>query len=304
MLASAFLRGDRPATSRLQRRAISGSFAPPPGDGTRASPHPRADRRRRRPAAAAAPDRPPGPRNAAPCRLPRASPVTRRRARPSSATHFSAASVTSPGPQLTSLSDRATSRPSRIMWTKWASGSAPGSAWISTYRAATCRPIAACPRGRVGLEEGANRITGSQRIVPLHQRSHLLPRGRRSHPNADGWSWPRAPRAHLVPGRPSATRRSQTLTTFGTKWVSGGIASCGCASSINRSNVVPDRETPTTNGAGWRPSAAKPRASKGKPRRSEPHRGGQCSTLSLAGERWKRFNPRVAGAWEEGERWL
>ena len=35
-----------------------------------------------------------------------------------------------------------------------------------------------------------------------------------------------------------------------TKWVSGGIASSGWASSISRSSVVPERPTPTTNGAG------------------------------------------------------
>ena len=35
-----------------------------------------------------------------------------------------------------------------------------------------------------------------------------------------------------------------------TKWVSGGIASSGWASSIIRSSVVPERPTPTTNGAG------------------------------------------------------
>ncbi len=35
-----------------------------------------------------------------------------------------------------------------------------------------------------------------------------------------------------------------------TKCVSGGIASCGWASSIIRSSVVPERPTPTTNGAG------------------------------------------------------
>ena len=37
---------------------------------------------------------------------------------------------------------------------------------------------------------------------------------------------------------------------WGMKWDSGGIASCGWASSISRSRVVPERPTPTTNGAG------------------------------------------------------
>ena len=36
----------------------------------------------------------------------------------------------------------------------------------------------------------------------------------------------------------------------GTNCVSGPIASCGWASSISRSSVVPERPTPTTNGAG------------------------------------------------------
>ena len=37
--------------------------------------------------------------------------------------------------------------------------------------------------------------------------------------------------------------------------VSGGMATCGCASSMNRSRVVPDRGAPTTtgmDGAGFR----------------------------------------------------
>ena len=42
------------------------------------------------------------------------------------------------------------------------------------------------------------------------------------------------------------------------KCVSGGIASSGWASSISRSRVVPERPTPTMNGAG-NAGSARPR---------------------------------------------
>src|SRR4051812_26335080 len=52
---------------------------------------------------------------------------------------------------------------------------------------------------------------------------------------------------------PSLTSSSHAFATIGTKWVSAGMVRSGCASSISRSSVVPDRETPTTKGAGGRP---------------------------------------------------
>ena len=47
--------------------------------------------------------------------------------------------------------------------------------------------------------------------------------------------------------------------TCGMKWVSGGIASSGCASSISRSSVVPDRATPTMKIAGAGPAGRRVR---------------------------------------------
>ena len=64
--------------------------------------------------------------------------------------------------------------------------------------------------------------------------------------NASTWS---------SPGLRFAAR--QVFCALVMKYVSGGIARSGCASSISRSIVVPERGAPTTNGAGARSAASR-----------------------------------------------
>src|SRR4051794_4044595 len=49
-------------------------------------------------------------------------------------------------------------------------------------------------------------------------------------------------------GSRRSARRSRRTSGASAKCDSGGTASCGCASSIARSSVVPEREQPTTKG--------------------------------------------------------
>ncbi len=185
VLALALLGGDRAARRAGGSRGSPPSFAARRRGGTRACSGSTAGRRTRRSAAGAARGRRPGPRSGAPCRCPAASRRARWRALLSSSTHFVAAAWTSPGPQLTSLSDIATSRPSRIRWMKWASGRAR---WIrfafQVYGRGLVAPARLALVRRVGLVERARGVARGQRIVvrhpalgPARDRGRCLPSG-------------------------------------------------------------------------------------------------------------------------------
>ena len=129
----------------------------------------------------------------------------------------------------------------------------PGAAAIGRIR--FTYPGVLSPQRGLPSDLGAEAVEGAQ------DRRPRLGRRPPRRAGASG-SRPKSPQvraATITSTSSSELRHSRSRSSSsGTKWVSAGIASCGWESSISRSRVVPERPTPTTNGAGGNSAARRP----------------------------------------------